>query len=212
MEDGLVDRYFNRRLSNYLTRWFVKTSLTPNQITLLSFMVGFFSGFFFWKGGYIFGILGALVFQFSSVLDCCDGEVARLKGMQSKFGQWLDVVCDNIVHVVLFLAIAWSFYRATAVPSYLVLGGLASIGSLLSLGFVLLWESISLGHPSPLGHGLLRKVAERLTNRDFSVILLLFALVGRLDGFLWLAAFGSNIFWIVLLWLYRKEARSFSSS
>ena len=212
MQDGLVDRYFNRRLSNHLTRWFVKTSLTPNQITLLSFMVGLISGLFFWNGGYINGMIGALVFQFSSVLDCCDGEVARLKGMQSRLGQWLDVVCDNIVHVVLFLAIAWAFYRTTAGSSYLVLGGLASIGSLLSLWFVLLLEFISLGHPSPLGHGPLRKVADRLTNRDFSVILLLFSLVGRLDWFLWIATLGSNIFWMVLLWLYRKEARSFSSS
>jgi phosphatidylglycerophosphate synthase len=210
MQDGLIDRYINRRLSSHLTRWFLKTSLTPNQITLLSFMVGLISGLFFWKGGYINGIIGALVFQFSSVLDCCDGEVARFKGMQSRLGQWLDVVCDNIVHVVLFLAIAWSFYNATAVSAYLVLGGLASIGSLLCLGFVLLLESISVGHFSPLGHGLLRKVADRLTNRDFSVILLVFALVGRLDWFLWLAAFGSNIFWVVLLWLYRRAARSFS--
>ena len=209
MQDGLVDRYFNRRLSSHLTRWFVKTSLTPNQITLISFTVGLISGHFFWKGGYLYGIVGALVFQLSSVLDCCDGEVARLKGMQSRLGQWLDVVCDNIVHIVLFLAIAWSFYRATLVPSYLVLGGLASMGSLLSLGFVLHLEYSSLGRPSPLGHGLLRKVADRLTNRDFSVILLLFALGGRLDWFLWLATLGANLFWLVLLWLYRKEAQTF---
>jgi phosphatidylglycerophosphate synthase len=210
MEDGLVDRYFNRKLSGHLTRWFLKTSLTPNQITLLSFMAGLISGLFFWKGGYLNGIIGALVFQCSSVLDCCDGEVARLKGMQSKLGQWLDVVCDNIIHVVLFLAIAWSFYDATASSSYLVLGGLASIGSLLSLWFVLLLESMSVGRSSQLGYGLLRKVADRLTNRDFSVILLVFALVGRLDWFLWLAAFGSNVFWVVLLWLYRRAVRSFS--
>jgi phosphatidylglycerophosphate synthase len=209
MQDGLVDRYFNRRLSGHLTRWFVKTSLTPNQITLISFAVGLISGHFFWRGGYLNGIIGALVFQLSSVLDCCDGEVARLKGMQTRLGQWLDVVCDNIVHVVLFLAIAWSFYRATFSSSYLVLGGLASTGSLLALWFVLRLEYSSLGRPSPLGHGLLRKVADRLTNRDFSVILLLFALVGKLDWFLWLATLGANLFWLVLLWLYRKEAQTF---
>lgn len=210
MQDGLVDRYFNRRLSGPLTRWFLKTSLTPNQITLISFAVGLVAGLFFWKGGYTSGMIGALVFQFSAVLDCCDGEVARLKGMQSRLGQWLDVVCDNIVHVVLFLAIAWAIYRVTAAPSYLVLGALASTGSLFSLWFVLLLDTRSPDHSFHANHGLLRKAMNQLTNRDFSVILLLFALVGRLDWFLWLVALGSNIFWMVLLWIYRKEARSFS--
>lgn len=214
MEDGLVDRYFNRRLSSHLTRLFLKTSVTPNQITLISFLVGLISGLFFWKGGYTNGIIGALVFQVSAVLDCCDGEVARLKAMQSRIGQWLDVVCDNVVHVVLFLAMAWAIYSATGSPSELVLGSLASIGSLLSLGFVLLLQRQPPVDPwSPHAndrYGLLRKVTDRLTNRDFSVILLIFALLGRLDWFLWLAALGSNIFWVVLLWLYRKEARSFS--
>jgi phosphatidylglycerophosphate synthase len=213
MQDGLVDRYFNRKLSGYLTRWFLKTSLTPNQITLISFAVGLMAGLFFWKGGYRNGIIGALIFQVSAVLDCCDGEVARLKGMQSRLGQWLDVVCDNIVHVVVFLGIAWAFYRATAMPSYLVLGGLASIGSLFALCFVLLLESRPSNHsfhPFHLKHGLLRKAADRLTNRDFSVILLLFTLLGKLDWFLWLAALGSNVFWMALLWIYRKEAGSFS--
>jgi hypothetical protein len=112
--------------------------------------------------------------------------------------------------VVVFLAIAWAFYRVTAMPSYLVLGGLASVGSLFSLHFVLLLDSRSLDHSFHSKHGLLKKAADQLTNRDFSVILLLFTLVGRLDWFLWLAALGSNIFWTVLLWIYRKEARSLS--
>ncbi len=210
MQDGLVDRYFNRKLSGHLTRWFLKTSLTPNQITLISFAVGLTAGVFFWRGGYINGMIGALIFQFSAVLDCCDGEVARLKGMQSRLGQWLDVMCDNIVHVVVFLAIAWAFYRTTAMSSYLVLGGLASMGSLFSLRFVLLLDSRPLDHSFRSKYGLLKKAADQLTNRDFSVILLLFTLVGELNWFLWLAALGSNIFWMVLLWIYRKEARSFS--
>lgn len=213
MEDGLVDRYFNRKISAHLTRWFLKTSITPNQITLLSFFVGLIAVYCFWKGEYLYGVIGAIVFQFSAVLDCCDGEVARIKRMQSHLGQWLDLVCDNIVHVFLFLAMAWSIYSIKGQVSYLVLGGLASVGSLLSLGFVILSErnhSRTLSKISHLEHHFFKRVTDRLTNRDFSVILLIFALLGRLDWFLWLSAFGSNIFWMVLLWLYQKEARSFS--
>ena len=110
---------------------------------------------------------------------------------------------------------AWAIYRATGAPSELVLGALASIGSFLSLGFVLLLQRQASDGPDRClppnyRYGFLRKATDRLTNRDFSVILVFFALLGRLDWFLWLAALGSNIFWMVLLWLYRREARSFS--
>ncbi len=204
MQDGLVDRYFNRKLSSHLTRWLMKTPATPNQITILSFLVGLLSAFFFWRGGYANGLIGSVVFQASAVLDCCDGEIARLKSLQSRLGQWLDLVCDNIVHVAIFLAIAWSFYASHSHAGYLALGGLASLGSALSLRFVLLSSRSKGGGTRDQG---LRKAADRLTNRDFSVILFLFALLGRLDWFLWLAALGSNLFWMVVWWLYRREAR-----
>ena len=205
MQDGFVDRYFNRRVSSHLTRWFLKTSLTPNHITLISLGVGFVAGFFFWVGGYGNGMVGALLFQFSAILDCCDGEVARSKSMQSRLGWWLDLVGDNVVHVVLFLSIAWAAHRDTGSGVPLVLGIAASAGVLMSLGMVLLLER---GSGKSGRSGLLNRAVDQLTNRDFSVMVLLFAVAGRIDWFLWLAAVGSNIFWMVLLGLYDKKVQS----
>lgn len=218
-----MDHYVNRRLSGPLTRWFLKTSLTPNQITLLSFGVGLLSAFFFGMGGYYAPIVGAAIFQFSAVLDCCDGEVARRKGMQSRLGQWLDLVCDNVVHVALFLAMSWAGYRSTGEPSVLLLGFSASIGSLLSLWLVVrsswgLDDRPETDRQGPSAfylsdaerarlQGRIRKTVNQMTNRDFSVVILLFALLGRIDLFLWLAAVGSHLFWIILLWLRRRESR-----
>jgi phosphatidylglycerophosphate synthase len=211
MQDGLVDRYFNRKLSVHFTRWFLKTSITPNQITLLSFGVGLIGALFFLKGEYFYNIAGVAVFQFSAVLDCCDGEVARIKSMQSKLGKWLDIVCDNIVHIVVFLSIAWSFYASSGFSSYLVLGGIASLGVSISLWLVMRSERrASSGSAEQAGKvqtGMAKETADWLTNRDFSVILLAFAVVGKLDWFLWLTVVGSNIFWIFLLWLYQRETR-----
>jgi hypothetical protein len=48
---------------------------------------------------------GALLAQGAAVLDCCDGEVARAKFLQSRAGYWLDVVSDTVVHIALFLGI-----------------------------------------------------------------------------------------------------------
>ena len=170
--------------------------------------MGLLAGFFFWMGEYRYGVIGALLFQFSAILDCCDGEVARIKSMQSPIGWWLDLVSDNIVHVGLFLAISWSVYRQTGSAFSLGMGLAASVGTLLSLGFVLLLEKASLEKVSRgERRGLLGKVLDRATNRDFSLIVLLFALTDRLQWFLWLAVAGANIFWLLLLWLYRREVR-----
>jgi phosphatidylglycerophosphate synthase len=218
MQDGLVDRYFNRKLSGPLTRWFIKTSITPNQITLLSFAIGLISALFFLKGEFLYNILGVAIFQFSAVLDCCDGEVARIKSMQSRLGQWLDIVCDNIVHIAVFLAIAWSFYTLEYSFFYLVLGGIASLGASLSLWLVMLSERNQKNTKKIQAGGkaageaaekatIAKRTADMLTNRDFSVFLLLFAVIGKLDWFLWLTAAGTNLFWLVLLWLYQRETR-----
>jgi len=206
MQDGLVDRYFNRKLSGPLTRWFLKTSITPNQITLLSFAIGLISALLFLKGDYYYNILGVAIFQFSAVLDCCDGEVARIKSMQSRLGKWLDIVCDNIVHIAIFLAIAWAFYVLENSPFYLTLGGFASLGVSLSLWLVMLSERRR-KNTEMIKTGTAKEIADMLTNRDFSVILLLFTVIGKLDWFLWLTAVGSNLFWIILFWLYQREAR-----
>src|SRR5262249_48774978 len=148
-------------------------------------------------------LAGVAVFQFSAVLDCCDGEVARIKSMQSPLGKWLDLVCDNIVHIAVFLSIAWSYYALSGSSFYLALGGIASLGASLSLWLVILSErraSKFLNIPAkPNGKiraGVAKETADLLTNRDFSVILLLFAVIAKLDWFLWITAAGSNIFWI----------------
>jgi phosphatidylglycerophosphate synthase len=211
MQDGLVDRYFNRKLSVHFTRWFVKTSITPNQITLLSFGIGLISAIFFLKGEYLYSIAGVAIFQFSAVLDCCDGEVARIKSMQSRLGKWLDIVCDNIVHIAIFLSIAWSYYVLFRSPFHLALGGFASLGASICLWLVMLSErrssNLTAKQAGRLETGPAKKAADMLTNRDFSVILFLFAVIGKLDWFLWLAAIGSNIFWLVLFWLYQRETK-----
>lgn len=204
MQDGLVDRYFNRKLSSRLTPWLVKTPLTPNQITLISVGVGLVSAFFFWLGEYLYGVLGALLFQFSAVLDCCDGEVARLKSMQSRFGWWLDLIGDNVVHIALFLAIAWAVYRQSGSGLWLGLGAAASAGASLSLGFVLLQETVS--SRAAQADDPLRRAMDQAVNRDFSLVVLVFALIHRLDWFLWLAALGANLFWMVLGWLYWRRS------
>ncbi len=93
--DGLISRYINRRFSlGIFTPLFLKLSkgITPNQVSILSFIVGLISSIFFLIGN---AMIGALLIQISSILDGCDGEIARLKHMQSSLGDFVDAVLDR---------------------------------------------------------------------------------------------------------------------
>ena len=67
------------------------TNFTPNQITVVAFILGLLSAACFLQGTSAFLIAGALLFHLSFILDCIDGKLARLKGSGTMFGMWLDL-------------------------------------------------------------------------------------------------------------------------
>jgi len=112
--EGFVDRFFNRKVSRWLTRIFLAVGLSPNAITILATVVGLVAGACFGVGTYNAGIIAALLFQLAAIIDCCDGEVARLTFTESPFGAWLDIVLDNVVHLSIFAGIAMGSYQRIA--------------------------------------------------------------------------------------------------
>ena len=99
--DFWVNSYFSLKISSLL----VRTSITPNVLTLFGLVIGFFSAWQFAQGDYWGGFLGGLAFVGTAIWDCCDGDVARLKFMESDFGDTLDTTCDNLNNVFAFTGI-----------------------------------------------------------------------------------------------------------
>jgi phosphatidylglycerophosphate synthase len=201
--DGFVDRYFNRKCSRWLTLWLLQTSLSPNAITVLATAVGLLASGAFAVGGYSMGILGAVLFQMAAILDCCDGEVARLKFLESPLGEQLDIILDNLVHIAIFAGIAWGASRTGWGAWALVLGTMAIIGNLAAFQIVQTARRKRTQINGPQRHRI-DAIFNRLVSRDFSVIILAFAFLGHLPWFLALAAIGSNIFWPYLAWQLRS--------
>jgi len=216
--EGFIDRYFNRKCSRWLTHWFLQTPLTPNAITLLATAVGLVGAGAFAIGGYLTGIIGALLFQLSAILDCCDGEVARIKFMESPFGEQLDIILDNVVHIALFAGMAWgvSFGKGGGCPGAggcdhtwgfwaLLFGGLAIFGNVAA--FAVVHAAMRVRRDMDQSRrARIDFILNRLVSRDFSVIIFAFALIGHLEWFLLLAAIGSNIFWPLLAWQLRSAS------
>ncbi len=130
--DGPISRYINRPLSLRITRYLVNTRLTPNQLSFFSFIAALLSGVVFSAKGYVALVMGAVLAQFSSVLDGCDGEVARLKYQASEFGGWFDAVLDRYADafIVLGLTIHLLWERITLGP--VIAGYFAITGSLIN--------------------------------------------------------------------------------
>ena len=81
--DGVFAR-MNRRISIPISRQLIKLPITPNMISLFTLLVGFASGLLFASGGYWNILAGAVLSVWASILDGCDGEVARLKLLESR--------------------------------------------------------------------------------------------------------------------------------
>ena len=205
--EGFVDRHFNRKCSKWITLAFLQTPLTPNGVTVLAALVGLLAGAVFALGGYAAGVAGAVLFQLSAILDCCDGEVARLKFLESPFGEQLDVALDNVVHVGLYAGMGWAAYQSGWGIVAPALGGLAIVGNVAAFAVVQRVFRVREKLDAPRRRRV-EAILNRLVSRDFSVLILALALLGHVEWFLVLAAVGSNIFWPVLAWQLRAPSPS----
>jgi phosphatidylglycerophosphate synthase len=194
--DSFMDKTITRFFSRQLTSFFLKTPLSPNMITILSLFIGLLSAIFFIQGTHQNNMIGAGFLLLSAWVDCTDGEVARLKFLESKIGGKLDIICDNLVHFAVFFSIGIGLYQSTGDNIFVLIGSLAVFGSLIS--FLLLSSSIidkkEIASTNKAYPKKTNTLTDNMANRDFIYLLFFMSLIGRVDIFIYITAFGSNIF------------------
>jgi len=127
--DGVVSRHINRRVSKRISSLLSRTELSPNHISLSSFLLGIISALLFSNGTFPFSILGGILAQTASIIDGCDGEVARLRFKESRYGAWFDAVLDRYADAFIIIGMAYGAWVSRGDPTILLLGFLALIGS-----------------------------------------------------------------------------------
>lgn len=121
--DGIVSRYLNRYVSIFLSSWLVRLPVRPNHLTLVFTLIGLASGIVTaiadppWLV-----VLGAGLFQAQSILDGCDGELARLTYRFSRSGQWLDSIGDDVTNYAFCFGLAFGQAHARGIPLLLYAG------------------------------------------------------------------------------------------
>src|SRR5262245_58376616 len=134
--DLFWNTYVCRPVAAVLVDWVKGTRITPNHITLSAVAVAGVSAVVLLAvPGYLGLIAGILVFQFSYVLDCADGMLARFRGIQSAEGHLLDFLMDELKAFVMLAAVSVRLYLESRAASFLLIGifGLVALASGIAL-------------------------------------------------------------------------------
>ncbi len=198
--DAVLARLVDRRLSWRLSYRLARTRVMPNHVTLANTALGFGCAAMLASTNYWIRLVGAVLFLVSVTLDVVDGELARLRMVESEAGAKLDVLTDNIVHIAIFIGLMVGCYRGSHSAAYLyllaiLLGGFAVCAVAVNRALKLTGDQ---------AHRWIGAV-ERATGRDFAYLVVVLALLNWLPLFAWGAAFGSWVFAISLWWMTNRR-------
>lgn len=118
---GWISRNINSKFSLPTSRLLIKTSLTPNMISVLINVIGALCGVFYAIGH---PVVGALCLHTATILDRCDGEVARVKLMETKKGEWVDTISDQFTMLSFLIGVPIGYYYTSGSQIAFILGGL----------------------------------------------------------------------------------------
>ncbi len=101
--------------------------LTPNLITLFSFITAIISALFIITGGTVNFIIAAVLIHWSHVLDCMDGQMARYRKTSSLSGNFFDKLTDQLQVTIWFGSVGYAAYTQSqnVLPVFLAFTGVA---------------------------------------------------------------------------------------
>jgi phosphatidylglycerophosphate synthase len=199
--DGPLTRLFERRISQTISGALLPYPVSPNVMTTVSFAIGLTGAGLLATTDYWLRVIGAALFVFATIVDGCDGEIARAKFLESSFGKTYDTAVDIVVNAAVFIGLGAGTWRE--------LGGIADVqwaALALVAGGVLAMASVeSVRRFSPPGasssHTLTRARVwlEWFATVEWCYLVLGLAILGQLPFFFFGAAVGANVFAVIYL-------------
>ncbi len=104
--ENFLDRVFYRPIGYRIALLLSRTSVTPNVITIISIFIGVFAGMLLYPQHIWINLFGFVLLVFANILDCVDGQLARLTGIKSKVGRILDGLAGDFWFISIYLSIA----------------------------------------------------------------------------------------------------------
>lgn len=126
--EGPVSRHVNRRLSVPIASAVAHTPVTPNQVSALALAMALACVPLLAAGR---NIEAGVLIQASSIVDGVDGDLARAKGMASKFGGLFDAALDRYADAAIAGGLAWYARAHEDAPGALLIGFAAAVACLM---------------------------------------------------------------------------------
>jgi phosphoglycolate phosphatase-like HAD superfamily hydrolase/phosphatidylglycerophosphate synthase len=227
--NGLVAKFINKRISLPIAMLLTKMWVSPHVVTSFNIVVGLLSGVIMAGGGYMNLLVGAALFQAASIVDGVDGEIAKLSFRCSRFGQYIDTISDNLALASLLVGLTIGAYRTLGTNSIFIAGGLAiaMIGAIIALMIRFLKRNTNSASLVTFDKEYLQKRSDgehriimtflrynkHFAKKDiFSFIILVLAIAGLLQYWIYFIALGGTLGFLSLIYLNLADAQKATNS
>ncbi len=139
LADSIWTRYILRPVSIPAAWIFLRFGLRANTVSYLSALLCIIAGILYGSGIFFLALTGALLFNLFAVLDCVDGNIARVTGTTGPYGGWADAVGGYIAYITVLLGLGYAAAGQNAFvfgwnPSgeqWVLMGGIAASANIL---------------------------------------------------------------------------------
>ncbi len=162
-----LDLFVNRPLAFLLALALRPLPITPNMVTLVAMAVGVAAGYSFGQGTKQGALLGVLLLMLANILDCTDGQLARLRGTSSRLGKTLDGLADMVVYVSIFAGVTIAMgHRYQAMTWWWVYANLAGASVILHIIFFDFFKNELILYAIPTYHEKVEPIAKLKAQRQ----------------------------------------------
>jgi phosphatidylglycerophosphate synthase len=198
--DSAVARFFDRHISAALTRPLLDSPTTPNQVTTANTLVGLAGALLLLVPAHAARLSGALLLVLTVILDGCDGEIARVKYLESNAGRLLDFFTDNVVNAAAILATGLGHYLSGGHGFFYygsVMAFVLALASVAPVYFLFFREhkAAALSGAAAKGFDPYR-LAEGMSGRDFVYLIFFLAIPNRVYWFTPVCLIGLSVFFL----------------
>ena len=131
--DGVIAFYIMRPIARIFTRALLNTPVSPNQATLMALACGIGAALCAAAGGVTNAMIAGGLYWFGGVIDCIDGELARMRLQSSKIGEWLDSMVDEFSTIALISGLGIGLSRDGAGDYWMYVGFAGAAVAVLAL-------------------------------------------------------------------------------
>lgn len=142
--ENYIDRVFYRPVGFRIAWSLRRSGITPNTITVISIVVGMMGAWLFYYESIGMTLLGIAGLVAANILDCVDGQLARLTGIKSKIGRILDGMAGDLWFITLYIAISLRMYDTTGEWLFFVVAGLSMLSHLIQAALTDLYKTFHL--------------------------------------------------------------------